>query len=216
MDKSIPFTTLFLDIGGVLLSNGWAQESREAAAKVFNLNLVDLEHRHHLTFDTYEEGKITLGEYLNRVVFYEKRNFTPEQFREFMFAQSTPHTDMIDYIIQMKQKHGLKIAVVNNEGWELNEHRINKFQLKRFVDFFICSCFVHFRKPDADIFKIALQIAQAPAEHVIFIDNTQMFVNVAGTLGIRSILHSDYISTSEELASLGLSLEKTMATHHDY
>ena len=206
MKKIIPVTTLFLDIGGVMLSNGWGHESRQLAAEEFNLNLSELEDRHHLTFVTYEEGKITLNEYLNRVVFYQKRTFTHDQFQEFMFDQSTPYTDMIEFIFKLKEQNRLKIAVINNEAHELNEHRIKKFKLNQFVDFYISSCFVHFRKPDADIFRIALDIAQVPAEHVVYIENTEMFVDVARDLGIRSILHTDYKSTRSELSLLGLKI----------
>jgi putative hydrolase of the HAD superfamily len=204
MDKKNPITTLFLDIGGVLLSNGWGHESRKAAADFFKLNYNDMQDRHKLTMVTYEEGKLTLSEYLNRIVFYQKRPFTLSQFREFMFAQTTPYLEMIEFIQQLKEKYQLKIAVVNNEARELNEYRIKKFKLNKFVDFFISSCFVHFRKPDADIFRIALDIAQVPAEHVVYIEDMQMFVEVARDLGIRGIRHKNYQSTSAELASMGL------------
>jgi len=206
MKKINPVTTLFLDVGGVILSNGWGHESRRLAAEKFNLNLSELEDRHHLTFVTYEEGKLTLKEYLNRVVFYQKRTFTADQFQKFMFDQSTPYTDMIEFIHRLKEQNRLKIAVVNNEAHELNEHRIKKFKLNQFVDFYISSCFIHFRKPDADIFRIALDIAQVPAEHVVYIENTEMFVDVARDLGIRSILHTDYKSTRSELSVLGLKI----------
>ena len=95
MKRSTEITTLFLDVGGVLLTNGWGHQSRALAAKVFDLNPADMEDRHHLTFDTYEVGKLTLEEYLDRTVFYQERPFTPEQFREFMFAQSQPYPEMI-------------------------------------------------------------------------------------------------------------------------
>jgi putative hydrolase of the HAD superfamily len=101
-------------------------------------------------------------------------------------------------------RHGLKIAVVSNEGRELNVYRIQKFKLEAFVDFFVSSCFVHIRKPDADIYRLALDLAQAPAQRVVYIENTPMFVQVAEGLGIRSILHTDYRSTCAQLASLGL------------
>ena len=207
MNKSIPVTTLFLDIGGVMLSNGWGHESRRAAANVFSLDFDEMDERHHVIQVTYEEGKITLSEYLKRVVFYQKRSFTIDQFREFMFAQSTPNIEMIEYIRQLKDQYNLKIAVVNNEGRELNEHRIKKFKLNQFVDFFISSCFVHFRKPDADIFRIALDIAQVPVQHVVYIEDMQMFVDVANDLGIRSIHHKNYLSTSAELSLMGLKNE---------
>ena len=91
MKRAIPITTLFLDIGGVLLTDGWDHHARRRAATNFKLNLAEMEDRHHLTFDTYEEGKLTLEEYLGRVVFYQKRPFTRAQFRSFMFAQSKPY-----------------------------------------------------------------------------------------------------------------------------
>jgi putative hydrolase of the HAD superfamily len=206
MNEQKDIKCLFLDIGGVLLTNAWGHESRRKAADTFNLDYRDIDVRHHLNQVTYEEGKLTLDEYLNRVVFYEKRSFTSEQFREFMFAQTAPFMEMIELIRHLKEKYRLKIAVINNEGRELNEYRIKKFQLDRFVDFFISSCFVHLRKPDTDIFRLALDIAQVPAEHVVYIEDLQMFVDVARDLGIRGIRHKNYLSTSAELASLRLEI----------
>jgi putative hydrolase of the HAD superfamily len=121
-----------------------------------------------------------------------------------MFAQSKPYPEMIELVRKLKAKHGLKIAVVSNEARELNSHRIRTFKLDKFVDSFVSSCFVHVRKPDADIFRLALDITQAPTWQVIYIENTPMFVQVAEGLGIRSILHTDYRSTCAKLASFGL------------
>jgi putative hydrolase of the HAD superfamily len=204
MRKAPAITCVFLDIGGVLLTNGWDHHARKRAAQSFKLDLAEMEDRHHLTFDTYEEGKLTLEEYLGRVVFYQKRPFTRAQFRRFMFAQSKPYPEMIELIAQLKVRHGLKIAVVSNEARELNAYRIRQFKLGAFVDSFVSSCFVHVRKPDADIFRLALDIVQVPARQVVYIENTPMFVQVAEGLGIRGILHTDYRSTCAKLASFGL------------
>lgn len=204
MKKATAITCVFVDIGGVLLTNGWDRHSRKQAATHFKLELDEMEERHHLIFETYEEGKLTLEDYLGQVVFYQERPFTRAQFRRFMFAQSKPHPEMIDMVAQLKVRHKLKIVVVSNEGRELNAYRIRKFKLDEFVDSFVSSCFVHVRKPDADIFRLALDIAQVPARKVVFIDNTPMFVQIAEGLGIRSILHTDYRSTCVKLASFGL------------
>jgi putative hydrolase of the HAD superfamily len=204
MKTASPITTLFLDIGGVLLTNGWDHHARKRAATNFKLELAEMEDRHHLTFDTYEEGKLTLKEYLGRVVFYQKRLFTRAQFRHFMFAQSKPYPQMIKLVRKLKGRYGLKIVAVSNEARELNSHRIRKFKLDGFVDSFISSCFVHLRKPDTDIFRLALDVAQTPARQVVYIENTPMFVQIAEGLGIRSILHTDYKSTCAKLASFGL------------
>jgi putative hydrolase of the HAD superfamily len=199
-------TTLFIDIGGVLLTNGWDRAARKLAAANFSLDLIELEERHHLTFDTYEEGKLTLDEYLSRIVFYEERNFSRDTFKEFMFSRTEPYNEMIDLICRLKEKHNLKIAIVNNEGRELNQYRIMTFGINKFVDFFISSCFVHFRKPDADIFRIALDIAFVKPEEVLYIEDRPMFVSVAENLGINGLLHTDYASTKEKLAAHGLAL----------
>jgi putative hydrolase of the HAD superfamily len=204
ISRETEITTLFLDIGGVLLTDGWDHHARKRAATHFNLELAEMENRHHLTFDTYEEGKLTLEEYLGRVVFYRKRRFTRAQFRHFLFAQSKPYPQMIQLVRALKAKYGLRIAVVSNEARELNAFRIRKFKLAGFVDSFISSCFVHVRKPDADIFRLALDIAQAPARQVVYIEDTPMFVQIAEVLGIQSILHTDYRSTCAKLASFGL------------
>jgi putative hydrolase of the HAD superfamily len=204
MTHSGEITTLFLDIGGVLLTDGWDHNARKRAAASFKLDLAEMEDRHKLTFATYQEGKLTLKEYLGLVVFYQKRPFTRAQFRRFMFAQSKPHPEMIDLVAQLKIRHRLKITVVSNEARELNAYRIRKFKLDRFVDAFISSCFVHVSKPDADIIRLALDIAQARAREVLYIENTPLFVRVAEELGIRSILHKDYRSTCAKLASFGM------------
>ena len=163
MTRALPITTLFLDIGGVLLTDGWGHESRALAARTFDLDPDTLEIRHSQVFDTYELGKLSLEEYLSWVVFTEARPFTPAQFQTFMFAQSKPYPDMIALVTQLKTRHRLKIAAVSNEARELNAHRIRTFTLDQLVDCFISSCFVHLRKPDQDIFRLALDIAQAPA-----------------------------------------------------
>jgi putative hydrolase of the HAD superfamily len=207
MKRAIPITTLFLDIGGVLLTDGWDHHARKRAAKNFKLDLAEMEDRHLLTFDTYEEGKLTLKEYLGRVVFYQKRPFTRAQFRRFMFAQSEPYPEMIELVARLKVRHRLKVVVVSNEARELNAYRIRKFRLDSFVDFFVSSCFVHVRKPDAEIFRLALDMAQVPARQVLYIDNTPMFVQIAKDMGIRGICHTSYSTTRAKLSAFGLSGE---------
>ena len=207
MKKIPPVTTLFLDVGGVLLTNGWDHVARRRAAKNFKLGWAEMEDRHRLNFETHEEGKMSFGEYLDRVVFYQDRSFTRAQFRSFMCAQSKPFPKMLELFAQLKVRYGLRVAVVSNESREVNAHRIREFKLDELADTFISSCFVHIRKPDIEMFSLALDIAQAKAEHVVYIDNTPMFVEIAESLGIRSIHHMDYNATCQKLASFGLSKE---------
>jgi putative hydrolase of the HAD superfamily len=203
LKKAPVITCVFVDIGGVLLTNGWDHHARRRAVKHFNLDWTEIEERHRLTFEIHEEGKLTFDEYLNLVVFHDKRSFTRAQFRRFMCNQSKPYSDMIAMVAQLKAQHGLKVAVVSNESRELNAYRIRTFSLDRLVDCFVSSCFVGLRKPDADIFRLALDITQTQPHKVLYIENTPMFVEIAEGLGIQSILHKDYKSTCAALTAFG-------------
>ena len=207
MKKATGITCVFLDIGGVLLTDGWDHLARRRAAKKFKLEWAEMESRHQLMFEIFEESRITLEEYLSMVVFHQKRSFTRNQFRSYMFAQSKPFPEMIELVTKLKLNLRLKIAIVSNEARELNAYRIDKFGLDRLVDCFISSCFVHIRKPNADIFRMALVIAQVKPAQAVFIDNTPMFVQIAEGLGIRGILHTDCKSTQSKLSYLGLNAE---------
>ncbi|MFN2112295.1 MAG: HAD family hydrolase [Anaerolineales bacterium] len=200
-------STLFVDIGGVLLTNGWDHNSRKLAAERFGLDAREMDERHHLTFDTYEVGKISLEDYLARVVFYRDRSFSQKDFTDFMFAQSQAIPEMIELVYRIKRDYGIEIAAVSNEGRELTMYRVEKFRLREFIDFFISSCFVHYRKPDEDIYRIALDVAQVQPDQVAYIDDRAMFVDVARGLGIHSIVHTDFQSTRQSLAELGLAVE---------
>jgi putative hydrolase of the HAD superfamily len=200
-------TALFLDIGGVLLNNGWDRNARHRAAVAFELDEDEVNERHHLAFDAYEVGKISLDDYLRMVVFYRKQSFSPEEFKAFMYSQSQPLEDMIEFVRELKKAYQLKTIVVSNEGRELNAYRIHTFGLNTFIDAFVCSSFVHFRKPDLDIYHIALDVSQVSIADVVYLDDRQLFVEAATHLGIRSIRHTSLATTKTALAAMGLALE---------
>jgi putative hydrolase of the HAD superfamily len=200
-------TCLFLDVGDVLLTDGWDHLARKRAAKHFKIEWANMQARHELAFEVFEVGRLTLEEYLNLVVFYKKRGFTRNQFRQFMIEQSKPFPEMIDLVIELKQKLGLKIVIVSNESREVNAYRSSKFGLDKLSDCFVSSSFVHMRKPDTEIFKLALDLAQVRPGQVVFIDNTPMFVQIAEGLGMQGIVHRDCNSTRAELSKLGLNAE---------
>ncbi len=203
MKSTTNITTLFLDIGEVLLTNGWGHELRQLAAAEFNLDYKDLNARHAIAFETYEIGKLTADEYLDIAVFYEPRDFTKDAFRQFMFSQSKPYPEMIGLIKRLKAQYGLKIIAVSNEARDLNTYRIDEFGLASFIDFFVSSTYVHIRKPDKNIFKLALDMAHVQPDEVLYIDDTEVFITIAERMGIKGIWHVNYKTTCEKLQSFG-------------
>ena len=199
---------LFLDVGGVLGSNGWGRDSRKLACQKFGLDEAEVDERHRMTFDAYEIGKLTLPQYLERAVFYKPRDFSQQDFIEFMYSRSQPYPEMIEFVKAIKKKYGLKVAVVSNEGRELTLHRVELFGLRDFVDAFLFSCFARFRKPDPDIFRLALAVSLHPADRILYVDDRAMFVEVAQGFGMKGCVHDhkNLAATQRVFAENGLSL----------
>lgn len=195
-------TTLFLDIGGVILTNGWDHVSRMKAAKQFDLDWTEFEKRHKHYCDIHEKGLISIDEYLEKVVFYIKREFTPAQFKEFMQAQSLPFTDMLNYFAQLKKQKNLRIVFVSNESRFLAEYRTKKYQLGKLGDTFVVSCFVGLQKPDPHIFKMALELTHTFPSEVVYIDDRANLIEDAKPIGFHEIHHTSLEQTKKELEKL--------------
>jgi putative hydrolase of the HAD superfamily len=195
---------IFSDIGGVLLSNGWGHESRQAGATKFGFDYDEMNRLHEFIFNVYEIGKITLDEYLNTTLFYRFRNFAKEDFIDFMLEQSLELPGMLQYLKQFKKEHRDKFRIIsiNNEGKELNDYRIRKFKLHECFDVFISSCEVGMRKPDPGIFQLAMGIAQVSPEQCIYFDDRQILVDAASKTGMECYQHKDFATTKDILEKL--------------
>ncbi len=179
--------TLFLDIGGVLLTNGWGHESRYEAIEKFRLNKEEVEDRHKIAFDTYEIDKITFDDYLDWVIFYQERKFSKEAFTAFIFQQSQPLDGCIAFFKELKTQHQLKVIAVSNEGRDLNEYRIKQFKLDELFDAYVSSCYVHLHKPDKGMLQMACDISHTRPEHALYIDDTLLLVEVAASFGLQTL-----------------------------
>jgi putative hydrolase of the HAD superfamily len=190
------YKILFSDIGGVLLTNGWGHESREAAAKKFGIDYSEMDVLHDFIFNVYEMGKISLDVYLDTTVFNHPRNFSREEFKEFMFQQSIELPKTLVWLINWKKRNPMiKTISINNEPKELNEYRIEKYKLHKFFDAFVSSCEVGMRKPDPGIFRLALGIAQAKPNECLYFDDRPMLVEAAKKEGIHAYHHKDFEET---------------------
>jgi putative hydrolase of the HAD superfamily len=193
---------LFLDIGGVLLSDGWNHRSRMEAIEKFGLESIQFQKDHSVAFPLFENGKLTLAQYLDAVVFNVERSFTKEEFTDFMFAKSVALPDFLPWLIEWKNKNNVKVFSINNEGKEFNDYRIKHFGLHRLFDAFISSCEVGFSKPDPCIFKLALGIAQENPEDCLYFDDRAIHVAIAKQLGIKGFVHESFEKSRDILESI--------------
>lgn len=200
----IEITSLFWDIGGVILTNGWDHNSRAEAVKTFGLDADEFRERHDLSFPAFDAGQITLNEYLDRTLFYRARKFSKEEFTAFMFAQSKEYPETRAVLSDVARTGKYYVASINNEPRELNDYRIEAFHLRDEFQAFFSSCYLNHRKPEETIYKIALDVSQRPPERAVFIDDRPLNLENPRRLGMHAIQHKDAQQLRSDLRALGI------------
>ena len=196
--------TIFWDLGGVVLTNGWDRAARARACGRFALDCDDFQDRHEQVVSEFETGGMDLDTYLERTVFFEPRQFGQADFKAFMFAQSREDTVMLDLVRHLRGGGPYRLAVINNESLELNAYRIERFRLRECFSLFFSSCFVRLRKPDPRIYQLALDVTQTPAEAALLVDDRAINVEAARRLGMQTIHFRDAGQVRSCLADLGV------------
>jgi putative hydrolase of the HAD superfamily len=201
------FRVLYSDIGGVLGTNGWDSEIRRGACLYFDVDFEEIDRRHHLMFDSYERGFLRLESYLRYVFFGSERKFTLEELTQYIYSCSVPWPENIQLFANVKKLNGLKFGLVSNEGQGITEYRVDKFGLRDVADFMVISNCVHMRKPDHEIWRLALDLAQVTPADSVYVDDREMFVQVAVEIGFTAIQHISVASTKQKFLDLGLRVE---------
>lgn len=197
-------SAIFWDVGGVLLTNAWDRSQREAALEHFKLDEEEFADRHELVVSSFERGKIGIDEYLDRTVFYRARPFSKEAFKDYMLALSQANDEVLSLARTLAGSGKYLMGTINNESRELNLYRIEKFGLRSIFSLFISSCFVGLRKPEGDIYRLALETTQKPPDECCFIDDRALNLEVAKRLGMHIIEMESAEQLRAELQKLGV------------
>jgi putative hydrolase of the HAD superfamily len=195
---------IFWDVGGVLLTNAWDRTERTAALEHFRLDEEEFHSRHEMVVSSFERGKITLDEYLDRTVFYRNRPFTRDAFRDYMYSLSQPMPEVLAFARSLADSGKYFMSTINNESRELNLHRIEKYGLRGIFRLFVSSCFVGLRKPESGIYRLAIETTQVNPEECCFIDDRALNLECAAKLGMRTIQMQTLEQLREELGKLGV------------
>lgn len=197
-------TTIFWDLGGVLLTNAWDRHARGRACEHFGLDCYDFEDRHEQVVGDFETGRMDLDTYLDRTIFYEARSFGKPGFRTFMFEQSQEEKPALDFVRRLHATGRYRLAVVNNESYELNAYRIEQFRLRECFDLFFSSCFVRVRKPDPGMYRLALEVTQTPPGDALLVDDRAINVEAARGTGMVTIRYRDLDQLRACMAEMGV------------
>jgi len=197
-----PIKAIFWDVGGVLLTNAWDRSQRQAALEHFKLDEEEFVDRHEMVASSFERGKIGLEDYLDRTIFYRSRSFSRDEFRQYIFSLSQPNTEALAFARQLAESKKYLMGTINNESRDLNLYRIEKFGLRSIFSLFISSCFVGLRKPEPDIYRLALEITQKAPEECCFIDDRSINLESAKRLGMHTIEMDNIAQLREDLRKL--------------
>ncbi len=198
---------IFWDLGGVLLTNGWDRETRRRACERFGLDWNDFQDRHEPIVDDFETGRMDLDGYLERTVFFEARSFTAADFKDFMFSQSQEDPGPLALVRRLRTGARYRLAVINNESFELNLYRIERFHLRECFPLFFSSCFVRLRKPDASIYRLALSVTQTSPGEALFVDDRAINVEAARRIGMQTVHYRGLEQLRACLADLGVPVD---------
>jgi putative hydrolase of the HAD superfamily len=196
---------IFWDVGGVLLTNAWDHTERAEALEHFRLDPEEFHDRHELVVSSFESGQITLDEYLDRTIFYRSRTFSREAFRDFMFSLTRPFPDVLQFAQSLADSGKYFMGTINNESRELNNFRIERFELRNIFRIFISSCYVGLRKPEPEIYRLALETTQFPADQCCFIDDRAPNLESPAKLGMHTIQMQKLEQLRADLQKLGVS-----------
>jgi HAD superfamily hydrolase (TIGR01509 family) len=182
--------TLFWDIGGVVLTNGWDIDQRTKVLSRLGVDLEAYEEVHERANYYWERGLITAKEFFAQTVLNPnpKLDLTFDIVWKQVCAQSKVlHPECLDILAELKRQGRYRLATLNNESRELNGHRLDAFKLRSLFDYFICSGYVHEMKPLPGVYRSAIDISGFEARTALFIDDKEENCESAKVLGMQTI-----------------------------
>jgi putative hydrolase of the HAD superfamily len=202
--------TVFWDIGGVLLSNGYGRSERAGVYADLQLSMgeiADAEARRDEANWYWERGLIDEVEFFKRTLFYTPRNFMlTDVWASVEAQQRVLHPESIEMLHRMHARRQVRLASLNNESRELNAFRLKRFELRQYFDFCICSAYVHEMKPAAGIYRSALEIGGDKPGEACFIDDNEDNIAAANAAGFVGLHFTSPSALRAQLDSLGIEL----------
>ncbi len=117
---------------------------------------------------------------------FEPQNIESIQ-RQYLETCLTLDKHFIECIKKIKEK-GYKTALLSNDVLEWSVYLREYHDINKYIDFSFISGDLGIRKPDPEIYKVALRDMVATPSECIFIDDHPDRVDAAAELGITSIL----------------------------
>ncbi len=199
--------TIFWDLGGVLLTNGWDVHQRAHVLSSLGVNLPAYEAVHDIYNYFWERGLASAQDFFRDTVLLPnpQLQLTFDQLWPLVCAESKIlHPECFDILAALQASGRYRLATLNNESRELNAHRLDAFDLRRFFSYFLCSGYLHEMKPAPGFYRYAIEISGLPPSSALFIDDKDENCAAARALGMQTILFESPGQLQHELHHLGI------------
>ena len=202
--------TIFWDLGGVLLTNGWDIHQRTRVLGRLGVDLNAYEAVQEQANYYWERGLITAEDFFRQTVLTPnaKLGLTFDVLWKQVCAESKVlNPACLDLLAELKQTGKYRLATLNNESRELNEYRLDAFKLRSLFDYFICSGYVHEMKPLPGIYRSAVDVSGFSPATALFIDDKAENCDAARSLGMHAIHFTSPDQLKASLDKWGISLQ---------
>lgn len=198
---------IFWDVGGVILTNGWDEDQRARVLTGLGVDVAEYESRHEAANYYWERGLSTAREFFAQTVFYQPRAFTFEElWRDLCAENHVLNPECYEILDALAGSGRYRLATLNNESRELNEYRLDAFDLRRRFEYFICSGYVHEMKPLPGIYQAAIDISGFRGEQAVFIDDKEENCAVATSFNMKAIRFESPAQLRGMLEELGVAV----------
>ena len=202
--------TIFWDVGGVILTNGWDLGQRTRVLGRLGVDLAAYEAIHERANYYWERGLITAEEFFRQTVLHPNPRLEltfPLLWKQVCAESKVLNSGCLDLLAELKQGGKHRLATLNNESRELNEYRLDAFKLRSLFDYFICSGYLHEMKPKPGIYHSAIDISGFTASRALFIDDKQENCDAAAEAGMHTILFRSPAQLCHALAAYDIHLQ---------
>jgi putative hydrolase of the HAD superfamily len=118
----------------------------------------------------------------------------------------TENRAMLGWQLALKRR-GLQTAIISNMGESIHKAMVSEFAWLERFDVLVWSYELRVTKPDAAIYRYALEKLGTEPEEALFIDDRKVNVDAAVEMGMKGIVFTTAAQLRADLAATGLDRE---------
>lgn len=185
---------VLFDIGNVLVHYDH-QRTMAALADLYHADPIQLSIFYSQIGRQFGIGEITPTQVVDMLNSHYNTTCSLEEFAEAFCAGLMRDDAALAYAVALQVEGELAVGAISNTNavhvawFDAHAPELNEFELV------IMSNEVGLRKPDPEIYELAMEILDASPAQILYVDDRAENVEAARQLGANAILHRDWIKT---------------------